>query len=555
MLDPEKLLECDWFTAPPFLQQDEEFWPHNDVVGELNADNVEIRKRSVLVASMCISEENGINLERFSNWLRLRRVVAYMRRFTANCMTLRPKGRSVGELTVGEIDDAEACIVKEVQQATFEEELQLIRTGKPLPKSNKLSALCPYLDATGTLRVGGRLKNVDIPDRSKHQVILPKQHQVTRSIVDWIHRRNGHVGHEHVLSLLREQYWVVSGRTVIRTVLGRCFFCAIRRALRQFPMMADLPQARAAFWEPPFSNCGVDLFGPIIIKQGRKRIKRWVVLFTCLTVRCVHLEVVDSCDIDAFINALRRFVNRRGCPTSVFSDNGSNFKGATSELREFVRKLDRTAITNYARTMKIAWQFNPPTAPHMGGAWERLVRSVKEVMTGLIKDYILTDPQLETFLTEAERIVNSRPLTHISDNVDDMDALTPNHILIGLHRSWASIEGTDATDITSRKQWKQVQALRAMFWTRWTKEYLPSLTKRPCWRKGIPNLTVGELVLVVDEDLKRGKWPLARVTRVMPGADGVVRVAEVKTKSGVYTRPMTKLIRLEDADVPQRDSN
>ena len=175
-------------------------------------------------------------------------------------------------------------------------------------------------------------------------------------------------------------------------------------------------------------------------------------------------------------------------------------------------------------------------------------------MTGLVKDYVLTDPQLHTFLTEAERIVNSRPLTHISDNVDDMDALTPNHILIGLHRSWASIEGTDATDITSRKQWKQVQALRSMFWTRWTKEYLPSLTKRPCWRKDIPNLTVGELVLVVDEDLKRGKWPLARVTRVMPGADGVVRVAEVKTKSGVYTRPTNKLIRLEDADVPQQDS-
>ena len=91
-----------------------------------------------------------------------------------------------------------------------------------------------------------------------------------------------------------------------------------------------------------------------------------------------------------------------------------------------------------------------------------------------------------------------------------------------------------------------------MFWTRWTKEYLPSLTKRPCWRKDIPNVTVGELVLVVDDDLKRGKWPLARVTNVMPGVDGVVRVAEVKTKSGVYTRPITKLIRLEDADVPQR---
>ena len=190
--------------------------------------------------------------------------------------------------------------------------------------------------------------------------------------------------------------------------------------------------------------------------------------------------------------------------------------------------------------------FNPPKAPHMGGIWERLVRSIKEVMTGLVKDHVLTDPQLHTLLTEAESIVNSRPLTHISDNADDMEALTPNHILIGLHRSWASIDGTDERDITSRKQWKKVQALQAQFWSRWTKEYLPSLTKRACWCKDTRNLAVGELVLVVDDDLKRGKWPLARVTNVMPGKDNVVRVAEVKTRSGTYTRPTAKLIRLED---------
>ena len=313
-------------------------------------------------------------------------------------------------------------------------------------------------------------------------------------------------------------------------------------------MMADLPLARAAFGEPPFANCGVDLFGPIVVKQGRKQLKRWAVLFTCLTIRCVHLEVVDSSETDAFINALRRFVNRRGCPSDMYSDNGTNFKGATSELREFVRKIDQKAVTNFATTLKIAWHFNPPKAPHMGGTWERLVRSVKEVMTGLVKDHVLKDPQLHTLLTEAEYIVNSRPLTHISDDVNDMEALTPNHILLGLHRSWASIDGTDANDITSRRMWKQVQALRAKFWTRWTKEYLPCLTKRACWRKNVPNIALGDLVLVQDEELKRGKWPLARVTKILPGPDDVVRVVEVKTKSGVYTRPVVKLFRLEHND-------
>ena len=97
--------------------------------------------------------------------------------------------------------------------------------------------------------------------------------------------------------------------------------------------MAHLPKGRMVFNEPPFTNCGVHLFGPLFIKQGRKRLKRWGVLFTCLTVRCVHLEVVDDIDTDLFINTLRRFVNRRGYPKVFYSDCGTNFKGATNELK------------------------------------------------------------------------------------------------------------------------------------------------------------------------------------------------------------------------------
>ena len=547
-MDPEKLLKNNWFTGAEFLRRDEEHWPKL-APGELDPDDPEIRKRSILVAA-CIMEETGINLKRFSNWLRLRRVVAYALRFIANSSST---DKASGDLTVKELDAAEHCIIKEVQQVSFSDELRTIRTGEALANSNKLSPLCPFLDSDGTLRVGGRLKNIEISFESKHQPILPKHHQVTKIIIDWYHRRNGHVGPEHVLSLIRERYWVVCGRTVIRSVLSRCFFCIIRRALRQFPRMADLPAGRAAFGQPPFAHCGCDCIGPVIVKQGRKQLKRWVVIFTCLTVRAIHLEVVESYDTSAFINAMRRFVNRRGCPLEMYSDNGTNFRGATSELKEFVFKLDKEAINNWATSLQIVWHFNPPKAPHMGGIWERLVRSVKEVMTGLMHDHVLTDPQLYTFLTETENIVNSRPLTHVSDHVDDMEALTPNHILLGLHRNWASISNTDERDITSRKQWRQVQALRAQFWSRWTKEYLPTLTKRTCWRKDVPNMKVGELVLVQDDDIKRGKWPLARVIRVMPGRDGIVRVAEIKTRSGVYTRPTSKLLRLEDTvgDVPQ----
>ena len=314
-----------------------------------------------------------------------------------------------------------------------------------------------------------------------------------------------------------------------------------------FPFMADLPESRAAYLQPPFSSCGVDLIGPTFIKQGRKHLKRWIVLFTCMTVRCVHLEIVESPDTDDFINSLRRFTNRRGCPTIMHSDCGTNFKGAVSELHDLVEALDRNKLKSFAASRGIEWNFNPPSAPHMGGVWERLVRSVKEVMTGLLKEKVLTDPQLATLLTEVESILNNRPLTHISTDSEDLEALTPNHILLGLHKQWGFVTDVDKKDVTSRKHWRQVQALTQMFWERWLKEYLPEQTKRVKWREHSTNLVAGQLVVLSDEQSKKkGKWCLARISRTLPGDDGIVRTVEVRTADGTYIRPVTKLFRLED---------
>ena len=201
-------------------------------------------------------------------------------------------------------------MIKDTQQQAFQDELRLLHDKKALPNTNKLSSLCPFVDATGMLRVGGRLKYATIPYDAKHPYIIPSNHPVTKLIIEDEHRSNGHIGSEHVLANLRECYWIVNGRTAIKGVIRKCFFCIVKRATIMYPYMADLPPARMAYEEPPFSNCGVDLIGPFNIKQGRKQLKRWIVLFTCLTVRCVHLEVVQGIDTDAFINSLRRFVNR-----------------------------------------------------------------------------------------------------------------------------------------------------------------------------------------------------------------------------------------------------
>ena len=349
-----------------------------------------------------------------------------------------------------------------MQNVVFEEEIKRLQGEKPLLKNHKLSSLCPFIDKCGLLRVGGRLKNAPIYSASKQQIILPKDHPITEMIITQEHRSNGHVGAEHVLANLREVWWVINGRAAINGSLRKCFLCRARRARRMYPYMADLPKGRLVSGEPPFTHCGVDLFDPLWIKQGRKRLKRWGVIFTCHTVRCIHLEIVENPDTDSFINSLRRFTNRRGCPKEMYSDCGTNFKGTTKELEGVIVELKRNegAIQAFATDKNITWKFNPPSAPHMRGVWERLIRSVKEVMMSIMKETVLTDPQLATLLTEVENILNSRPLTPASEDIDDVEALTPYHILLGRHRNWRYMGKIRERDISSNRKWKRVQAIQ-----------------------------------------------------------------------------------------------
>ena len=565
--DPANLMHEDeqgtgWFTGPKFLRNDEDDWSMTPIPS-LDDNDIEIKTKSVLVALGIVNQNLPVvNPLRYSSWMKLSRIVGWVLRWVSNL-----KSRICGKpdeqkrdvvLTPSEITDSRLLIVKDAQREAFDDVLMTLRSGEALPTNHKIVQLCPFIDHSGALRVGGRLKHAPIPTAAKHPLILPKQHHVTNLIIDNEHRSNGHIGTEHVLANLRQSYWIVNGRTAIKALLRRCFFCQVRRAKKQYPYMANLPPGRMAYEKPPFANCGVDLCGHFFIKQGKKRLKRWVVLYTCLTVRCVHLEVVDGADTDSFIMSLRRFVNRRGAPEIFYSDCGSNFKGATKELKDVISELDHEAISTFASNNNIVWSYNPPAAPHMGGVWERLVRSVKEVLTGMMEDTaqrLLTDPQLATLLTEVESILNTRPLTHASEDINDLDALTPNHILLGLHRHWDYMGDITENDVLSRRRWKQVHALRTMFWNRWRREYLPTLTKRTRWNQPGPNYRIGELVLLDDDDSRRGKWPLGRITNVLPGKDGIVRVVELRTKDGTYTRPVVKLRKLEESEVPQGEGN
>jgi len=311
--------------------------------------------------------------------------------------------------------------------------------------------------------------------------------------------------------------------------------------------MAPLPISRLQGGQPPFTVVGVDYFGPIEVTFGRKTIKRWGCIFTCFATRACHLEIAPSLEADDFINVLRRFVARRGAVREIWSDNGTNFIGAQRELKEAL-KASSSIVADDMLKREIQWKLQPPGASHMSGVWERMIRSARRALCAVAGTRNVDDYRLLTFMAEAEYTLNSRPLSAVSDDPTDFEAITPNHILL-LKPTCVAGVGT-GTSLTSRKRWQQVQALADHFWKRWRKDYLYTLQGRSKWQRTQRELGVGDLVMLTDEWSPRNKWPLARVSAVFPSGDGHVRSVEVRTARGKYVRPIAKLCLLEEAASP-----
>ena len=272
-------------------------------------------------------------------------------------------------------------------------------------------------------------------------------------------------------------------------------------------------------------------------------------MFTCLSTRAVHLEVANDLSTDCYINCLRRFIGRRGQPVHIYSDNGTNFAGAEKVLRMSLEKWNKQMIEEYLRQREIAWSFNPPAASARGGAWERLIRSVRRILSTLWSPKIpLTDEMLRTFLVEVESIINSRPLVPLSIDARNNEPLTPNHLLL-LRSLPNQCPGVfEENSSYARKKWMYVQHLANVFWKRWIDEFLPMLNKRQKWLTKEENLKRDSIVLLVDERVPRAKWLLGRVVDVYPDKNNLIRTVLVKTKSGLAKRPVNKLCLILDSD-------
>ena len=314
------------------------------------------------------------------------------------------------------LQETSESIIKLVQAKHFKDELgKLKQKERSLSKASTLCSLDPFIDGKGIIRVGGRIRRSALNEEYMHPIILPKKSKVTELIVKWCHLKAAHCGRGITLNEIRDRgFWIINASSITKSVVFNCITCRKLRGKMGVQIMADLPKDR--FQEAaPFTYCAVDMFGPFKIKVKQSKVKRYGAMFTCLASRAIHVEVSHSMTTDSFIQALRRLIARRGNVRQIRSDNGPNLVGAEQELIHAFNEMDHTKIQGFLQNNNadwIKWKRNPPAASHMGGIWERQIRSARGILASLLQTHghSLDEESLQTLMDETGAVINSRPL-------------------------------------------------------------------------------------------------------------------------------------------------
>ncbi|KAL0902584.1 hypothetical protein ABMA27_000420 [Loxostege sticticalis] len=435
-----------WFCGPSFLLKSLEDWPTEPinttpVREELKCQLNELVGLTVVNSDLPIPVT--VNFTRFSDWLRLLRATARVHQAAA----------------------------------IFRSILDNIRNSKLNNRVSRFRSNYSSAFSYTIIRyiIAGRVKSAEnIDPETRYPILLGGRHPVVRLLIQFYHRQAGHANHEYVINALRERFWLLRLRNTVRSVAHECLFCKIRKLTPINPATGDLPPQRLAHHQRPFTFTGLDYFGPINVTVGRRHEKRYVALYTCLTTRALHLELVHSLSSDSAIMSLRRFIARRGTPNKIYSDNGTAFVGANRILREFYSN----DVQEEAANRGIIWSFIPAAEPSFGGCWERLVGTVKVALKATLKENFPKEETLITLLMEAEAIANSRPLTHVSTDPNDPTTLTlPFHFLIGSSSNQTLPSPLEDRDLFGGSECRKALRLSDHFWKRWIREKRRSMTE------------------------------------------------------------------------------
>ncbi len=337
-LSPQQLNQCTlWWNGPDFLKQPDSFWPNSPQ--NLNFENIPDRKKSVKFSflTQTVFDDQSI-FDRYSNFNRLIRVMAFILRSIFNWNPKNKNSKIVTKLSQDDLDLSLNTLLKMVQWSEFPQEIKCLKNNKPISRDSKLISLNPYIDESGVLRVGGRIRHSTLTPDAKHPILLPPNHNFTKLLIRYEHQRNLHAPTQALLTIIRSKFWIIHGKSAVKRVVKQCIICFKAKPAFNVPIMGDLPQSRL-IPSRPFLTVGCDFAGPIMIKDGklrsRKIVKAYICIFICFVTRAIHIELVGDLSTYSFLNALKRFVARRGLCKDIYSDNGTNLLGRILSLGEY----------------------------------------------------------------------------------------------------------------------------------------------------------------------------------------------------------------------------
>lgn len=536
---------------PPMISQKEE----HDVVRETRTVRVLIGVTTAKWLETNTPGGAGMPLvERFSSLQRLLHTTAYVRRWRPGSAPLR----ATGTVLSAESLEALKFHLKETQWNHFRIEMTKLIAKESITPTSNLGPLNPFLDEDGLLRVGGRLTEADLPFDQQHPYLLPKKSHLGDLLVHAAHKTTVHGGIREMLQHLRQRFWILQGRGVVKAYRNRCVRCKLFAHKTATQQMASLPQVRVLV-APPFTNTGVDYCGPFLVRRRRARdrtyIKTYAAIFVCMSTKAVHIELAEDLSTNGFLDAFDRFVSRRGLCHSLYSDNGTQFIGANRTMQKDLKAWRKECVDQHIADAGVEWNFITPSAPHQGGLWEAAVKSAKKHLLKVVGKHKLHFYALLNLLTRIEACLNSRPLMAIHDDHGSGTALTPGDFLIG--RPLRSRIGPCLLNIPENRltYHQRLQQMYQHFWKRWQREYLAVLQVRAKWTSKEVNIEVGEIVAIKEDGTAPLQWLIGQVTHTHAGPDGLVRnvtiacVKGINAKTGAVerttlTRPVQKLCRL-----------
>lgn len=520
-----------WLHGPAWLTSSS--WPTGNLncLSKENQLRVHSEPSSTFNTVVEINPVQLLEFSRFSSYSKLYRTVFYIFKF------LKLKCQILQNLDIA--NSARIYLLKTAQQACFSEEIRFL-TNPTKSTPSLVNTLKLFLDKDGLLRSKSRLDKASSLEQSEtNPILLPKSHPLSKLIILHFHHRMDHLSTASTLLKLRQSgFWIPQGRQSVSNALKSCFICRKMNAVAYpYPPGTDLPASRVNL-HYPYKDTGIDFSGTISVNCFGKQIKMYILIFTCLATRAVHLELLPSMTISDFVLAFTRFASLYGVPSCIHSDNAKTFVAAGEFLTEALQS--ELFLNKYGHT-HLQHIRNPAYSPWFGAVFERLFRTIKSCLRKTIGRGPIEYFQLLTLLADVKWSINSRPLTYV-ETEQDYTILTPNHFLHPLAPPEVMIFSdrtpTNFDKITRKELLKTLetrQKLYLHFEKVWNESYLLYLKER---EKGISikpfknRVREGDVVLIKHPLKTRSFWTLGRVTAVYPGYDGNIRTVMVKRGDG-----------------------